>query len=435
MVTDTTEGSAGTDGDRVLLVSVDAHVAPTIEAYRPYCEAADLAAFDEFVDELEDQRMRVAFLTAEAPSTRAYLARISDEYGTEALNADQHERLRNLDEDGVAAEVIFHGALNRHPIPFFENSVATALSPDLPADGRSRELRAIGIRMYNRWLADWCSIAPDRLLGVAHIPMWDVDATVAEIRAAHAAGLRAINLPAPRRGLLGYNDTAWDAVWAVCVELGVSLHTHGGGGDIFPVSGQGAVALQLAELGVAGRRGMWQLIFGGVFERFPDLHMFATEQNGAWVVDMLSTLDSAYWCPLQRRLSPQIDELLPRLPSEYFRSNCFVGASFMSRHEALAALDGEYWENVAWGRDFPHPEGTWPYTDESLSATFTGLPPVAVRRMLGETAVRAMGLDGERLRAVAAEIGPSLEQVLSPLESTPAGADISMAFRTVGAFA
>jgi predicted TIM-barrel fold metal-dependent hydrolase len=299
--------------------------------------------------------------------------RLQYEYGNDDVNFDPVTRIRDMDADGVAAEVVFHGAFARDPIPFFGPMVSTTFSQDVPDTADARRLRHAGITMYNRWLADWCSTAPGRLIGVAHIPMWDVVASVAAARSAADAGLRCINLPSPRRGLPGYNDPAWDPLWEVCCELGVSLHTHGGGGEGFPVTGPGSVGIHLAELGVAGRRGLWQMIFGGVFERFPAVRFFVTEQNGAWVVDLLQTLDSAYLCPMQSRETPFIQDVLPKLPSEYFASNCVVGASFMSRMEATAAVDHGYWRNVTWGRDYPHSEGTWPYTRESLSATFAGL--------------------------------------------------------------
>jgi predicted TIM-barrel fold metal-dependent hydrolase len=204
--------------------------------------------------------------------------------------------------------------------------------------------------MYNRWLAEFVSADPDRLIGLADIPVWDIDAAVAEIKAARKASLRGVNFPAPRARLLSYNRAEYDRLWAACVENNMSLHSHGGGGGVFAVDGgTGAFSITLTEMFFAGRRGMWQMIFGGVFERFPELRLWITEQAGCWVVDTLQNLGSIYMSSMQERESPHIREVLPRRPSEYFHSNVYIGASFMSRPEAQATIDAGYWRNIALG--------------------------------------------------------------------------------------
>ena len=182
--------------------------------------------------------------------------------------------------------------------------------------------------------------------------------------------------------------------------------------------------------------------FFGVFDRHPNLKLAMTEQPGVWIPYMLSEMDSAVLGA--RTLGVQ----LSKPPSEYFRSNVFVGASFMARFEAEAAIEDGSWPNLFWGRDYPHPEGTWRYTDDpdeeplshrSLRHTFAGLPEDKVRAMVGENAVRIYGLDADELRTVADAIGPTIEQITTPLETIPtpderdgAGA---LAFRTIGSWA
>ena len=105
---------------------------------------------------------------------------------------DVHARLRDLDYDGVAAEVIFHGSQNGEPIPF------QSFGPFLGYEkGDNLELLGVGYHIYNEWLADFCSVEPERHVGLAHLPMWDVDAAVREAEWARGAGLRGVNFPAP----------------------------------------------------------------------------------------------------------------------------------------------------------------------------------------------------------------------------------------------
>ena len=63
-------------------------------------------------------------------------------------------------------------------------------------------------------------------------------------------------------------------------------------------------------------------------------------------------------------------------------------------------------EQIMWGSDYPHPEGTWPHTGDYLKETFADFPEEDGRKILGENAINFYGLDRARLQAVADEIGP-----------------------------
>ena len=176
-----------------------------------------------------------------------------------------------------------------------------------------------------------------------------------------------------------------------------------------------------------------RFVFGGIFERHPKLKLIQTEQVGAWYGQVLDELDSR-WGAFRH----QIGDLVPRLPSDYCRENYFVGASFQSRHEAETAIREGYVENMMWGSDYPHPEGTYHYPERpdepamthlAMRNTYSGLPHKDIRSMLGENAVRVYGLDGEELRRVAERItAPSLGELSRPLEERPT--HWGLAFRT-----
>jgi hypothetical protein len=68
-------------------------------------------------------------------------------------------------------------------------------------------------------------------------------------------------------------------------------------------------------------------------------------------------------------------------------------------------------ETILFGRDFPHPEGTWPNTEDFLRLAFEGVPDDEARLMLGENAIRFFGLDREPLAEIAKRIGPRLEAI------------------------
>src|SRR5204863_1073759 len=144
--------------------------------------------------------------------------------------------LRDLDADGVAGEVIFHGSQNGEPIPFqAQGSFLGAESGD------DLEHLGVGYHIYNQWLADFVSVEPERHVGLAHLPMWDIDAAVKEATWAREHGLRAVNFPCESgpgennrsrwAGQHFYNDAVWDALWAACQHLCMTRCTRGGAGD------------------------------------------------------------------------------------------------------------------------------------------------------------------------------------------------------------
>ena len=88
---------------------------------------------------------------------------------------DHAARLADMDHAGVAAAVIYHGGLNGQSIPFSTTGLITW------GDTRYNELEPVGVRIYNRWLADFVSQAPERHAGIAHIPISDPEACVREV--------------------------------------------------------------------------------------------------------------------------------------------------------------------------------------------------------------------------------------------------------------
>jgi len=415
-------GAKGTQvDDRYVVISVDGHVGPFMrDDLREYCPQQHLDAYDDFVREAESQ----VEVVPGGPSFlgKVYLER-RDIHGNVAGLRDPHQRLRDLDQEGIAGEVLYHGGLNQQAIPFTRSSMFSYTSDGYGA------LEAVGVRIYNRWLADFVSVAPHRLVGLAHVPIPDVDACVKEVEWARAAGLTAVNLPAPRRELPNYNDPVWEPLWEACAANDMVMSTHGAGGDKHHYSGRAGGAIGLMETPFFARRGVWILVLSGVFERHPALKLVTTEQYGDWVPEMLRDMDSAYNC----FLTPQDPYILSELPSTYWRRNCFIGGSFMSRMEAEMACDLGLQNNFMWGADYPHPEGTWPRTGASLRATFSGLETDDVQTLLGSTAASVYSFDLDALRETASGIGPRTSDVAQPLEEIP-DEFVGFAFRQRGKF-
>jgi predicted TIM-barrel fold metal-dependent hydrolase len=186
----------------------------------------------------------------------------------------------------------------------------------------------------------------------------------------------------------------------------------------------------LMEVTWFSHRPLWSLILSGVFDRFPGLRLVLAEQGSAWIRGALDTMDQFY-AQLARGNVGELrfvePQLLERMPSEYWERNCFVAASFLHRDDcARRDLIGTH--KVMWGSDYPHLEGTFPFSEEGIRMTFAGVDPAEVHAMLAGNAAAVYGFDLEALAPLAARHGPRVDAVAAGLDAVPAGAT-SMAFR------
>ncbi len=187
-------------------------------------------------------------------------------------------------------------------------------------------------------MVDFCSQAPGRRAGIAQILLNDVDDTVSEVIWSKEAGLSGgILLPGvpPGASVDLYHAPRYEPIWAASAEYDVTIN-HGGtsgpeppGAGKFPSSG----AMFMVETSWFSHRTLWQFIFSGIFERYPNLKLALTEQGTGWVPGTLAMLDdfhrgsrrgSRTW----RRCSRAAARELSLTPSEYFRRNVFMGSSF-----------------------------------------------------------------------------------------------------------
>jgi predicted TIM-barrel fold metal-dependent hydrolase len=161
--------------------------------------------------------------------------------------------------------------------------------------------------------------------------------------------------------------------------------------------------LGLYEVFVFTRRPLWFMIFGGVFDRHPDLKVVVTENGVQWlpslVRDMESFFDTHGGAPVRSYLS--------RRPSEYVDRHVFLGGSLMKRYEAEMRHEIGI-DRLMWGADYPHLEGAAPVHRQILRYVFGGLPEEDIRRIVGLNAVGLFGFDGDLLQEVANRVGPTV---------------------------
>jgi predicted TIM-barrel fold metal-dependent hydrolase len=383
------------------IISADGHAGLPCEEYRPYLEPKYHGAFDEFLAERrakrdEDLKMNYDFIM--------HWETDNEEGLRGAFDVEQRDK--ELDADGVAAEVIFADA----------DAITGIASPPFGAGLSAGEiedpdLAFAGARAHNRFLVELCSHSPERRAGIGLVPIChDVERGVAEVEwLAQHPGIRGIMIPTMWHHRRPYNDASYDGVWAAAQAAGLPVHVHSG--EAAKSEYGDHIGIYLAEVVWWTYRPIAHLLFSGAFERFPDLKFVVTEGAGFWVPDLKWKWDQYFGGGhTTKKMMAMMQGIISRLPSEYFGTNIFVGASTMSKEE-LRRRHAIGCDCVMWGTDYPHPEGTWPHTQERLRSDFGSLPVGDSRDILGRTAARCYGFDLDELAPIAERIGPTPEDL------------------------
>ena len=276
---------------------------------------------------------------------------------------DPVARLNDQDVDGVVGEVIHTNNLGFRLFWLSDQSLQRAC-----------------FRGYNDWLADYCSQAPKRLVGVPLISVFDLDDAITQLQRAHKRNLLGAMIPlTPLASRPQYDSTFYDPFWAAVQELDTPLILHGITGNAYetPLS---SVAYWREDftLGMMIRpheaqRVLAQLIFSGVFERFPRLKVNCAENGTDWIPWYVGRLERAARGPFSYPTK------LSLKPVEYFRRNVYF--SYIDEPHVLANRHLLEPDNLMFATDFPHGASTWPKSAEVVERD-TGELPTEVRQAL-----------------------------------------------------
>ncbi|MCA9511701.1 MAG: amidohydrolase family protein [Myxococcota bacterium] len=297
---------------------------------------------------------------------------------------DAKARLAFMDEEKIHAQVLYPNVGG-----FGSGGFRKLGDPQLMLDC---------VSAYNDFLVDWCSADPHRLLGVAAMPFWDVDASVREIERCAGLGFRAIlmcNQPQDHGQPL-LRDKHWDRFWGAAQANDMTVSFHVGGGDFTDVSTDPAnigfktnFARASVMAFIDNARSISDVIMGGVPHRFPRLQMVSVESGVGWIPFVVEGLDWQWKNNGVRKEHPEYD----LLPSEYFRRQIY--ASFWFEEGGLADAIARFPDNILFETDYPHPTcqapgpasaGTHPrlYAERALA----GLPDATLQKVLHDTAAR-----------------------------------------------
>ncbi len=293
---------------------------------------------------------------------------------------DPHLRVKEMDREGIDIAVLYPSlALYLNGIKDVEHAV-------------------LACRIYNDWLADYCRVAPERMIGAAVIPWQDPPAAAKELRrAVEQLGFRGLFVRPNAYNQYMLHSPEWDVVWAVAQELGVPVGLHPGGTAEVWGTGQ-AYKPFLAQWnrrifpGYKVINFMFDNYFGltlmagtGVLERFPRLKVIVLESGGGWMPHWLDSMDH------YGEMVPSERDGLSLKPSEYFMRQCYVSCDPDDKaYRFLPQIIGA--ERVLWATDFPHFDVTAPSQVAELMKSLEGVDEQSRRTILGESAVQAYGL-------------------------------------------
>jgi predicted TIM-barrel fold metal-dependent hydrolase len=287
---------------------------------------------------------------------------------------DAAARLADMDAEGIACAFLFPS------LAFF--------FPEL----RDPELHAVLCRAYNDWLHDYCRAAPDRLHGIALLPLDDVPASIAELeRATGELGFRgAFFRPNPYLGR-PIQHPAYEPFWECVESLGVPVTVHEGVSDQLPTLGldrsENPVLHHLFSHPFEQMAACAGLILGGVLDRHPRLRFAFLESGCGWVPYWLERMDGHFetWRHHVRACK--------RRPSEAFAAQCFVSMEPDERG-AAAFVERLGDGSLLFASDYPHTDHAFPGVVKQAVDALGSLPEASARRVLGENARRLYGLSG-----------------------------------------
>jgi len=323
-------------------------------------------------------RLGIAGSRLDDPATEERIAK-----GYDGLNPgvlDPHRRLDEQAVDGICGEVMYP-SLNMFTFAIPDAEVTSAV-----------------FERHNDWVVDYCSPAPERLIGVGCLPVPDVEASLAEMERAAARGVRGFAIPSHVPPERPYSDPAYDPLWAAAQDLGVPLTMHIFTGTSFdcglaPHWGSPGGTIKGYTLAhTTAVNTVIDLICGGVVERFGDLTFVLAEFETGWVAHFLQRLDHAAY-----RTPGFAVDYLTMSPSDYFRRNFRATfeddeAGILTRH--LIGVD-----NLLWGNDYPHHDAIWPNSMRELDRIMTTVPDAERAQMCFDGVVALYDIDVAALPA------------------------------------
>jgi predicted TIM-barrel fold metal-dependent hydrolase len=288
---------------------------------------------------------------------------------------DPKARLEDMDLDGVDAEVLYFGG----PVTQY------AADP---------ELRRYVVQRYNDWMLELSKAAPSRLVGLAHIPLVDLEEGMAELKRIAKMGLRGFHVdPFPdERGGKPLWDPAYEPLWALIEETGLPMSFHIVGPrkanvrEVFqnPTPGVKETFIAIAPISIC--EVVSTLTFTGILERHPKLRYVLVECGIGWIPYFLERMDQTF-----NKHRFWTKSVITEKPSLYWYRQGH--ATFIQDLAGIAERHRAGLRNIMWSTDYPHSDSTWPKSREALEEHFKDVPDNERSLIAGGNASALYGLN------------------------------------------
>jgi len=379
------------------IIDADAHIDPPHDMWKDYLpnDLKSLAPVIESADDgdyiiFEGNRRPFMMINNQA-------GRTGKDFKMKGRLADQRKvwdpatRLADMDTDGMDAAVLFGGG----PLGSFNNDLYIA-----------------SYEAYSRWVMDFCSVAPSRLIPIGYVPMRDIDETIEHVKRLAKMGFRAINLPAfPQnpdawntssgvqalkpgqvsaltgdpKGSLQYWQPEFDKLWSTICDLDLVISFHlGARVPRFGEKQYFLADMPMSKLSMAEPIAIF--IFNAIFQRFPKLRIASVESGVGWFAWFTEYITRTWEKQRFWTESP-----LTESPAYYMDNN--VWGSFIQDRTGILNRDLPGAKNIMWSSDYPHSETTFPNSREIILRDFEGIPDADIQDIICNNAKKLYRLD------------------------------------------
>jgi len=369
-------------------VSADSHVNPLPTIWRERLPARWRDRAPRVVDRDDGQ-----FLVFEGQEQRIYaLASVAGKKASDFKEEtrkiekdfkpggwDPEARIADQDRDNVAAEVLYGGTL-------------TFKTDD-------RELRFALMQAYNDWLAEFCRAHPERLIGIAEIPTWDVELARQEAGRTRELGLRGVLIPAipavegpwSTPADRPYTDPWYEPLWQTLSDLEMSANMHLGARPLTKGLDQDIMVSIVCNKAMMAEP-IASLIFSGALQRNPKLKIVSVESGIGWMAFLVGWMDKTWHKHRHWQKSPLTEE-----PSFYFHRQ--VLGTFIEDRVGVDEREVIGVENIMWSNDYPHSDSTWPNSVAAIEEHFEGVPEDEKFKIVAGNAAALYGIALDRQAA------------------------------------
>jgi predicted TIM-barrel fold metal-dependent hydrolase len=272
---------------------------------------------------------------------------------------DASKRLIDLDNEGIWGELVFPS------LGMWNSSF------------RTPEALREALRVSNDWAVDQIMKVSPRLVPTAQVSPLVIQDAVTELERCAGLGYQAVFMPTTPHPLQeDYNSEVWEPFWAAAEQARIVIAFHIGTDPIDLSAGEklgvvyrgpGGAVLNYTETTFSGQRATMKLVASGALDRHPDLKVLVSEGGATWVPFLGDRMTEGY-----RQHEMAVYPKLSRTPKEILYSQVY--ASFQHDETAVQAAMAMGYDNVMWGSDYPHMEGTFGHTQETLHQLFDGVP-------------------------------------------------------------